>query len=120
MQNGETKKKSPLKSLEADLKIYHDPMKEVSDEMLDAMLTKHPIFIAHQHEVKLGEMILDHRELGTQWTIQVSTLEEFIEKKVILPEKREFFEGSYKDPRKYMCLFVVVPEGANFVFYPFK
>ena len=120
MQNGDIKKKSPLKSLEADLKAYHDPIKEVADEMLDAMLTKYPIFVAHQHEVKLGEMLLDHLELGTSWTIQVSTLEEFLEKKVILPEKREFFEEHFKDPRKYMCLFVIVPEGANFVFYPYK
>ncbi|TCS90442.1 hypothetical protein EDD80_101643 [Anseongella ginsenosidimutans] len=117
---GTGKKASPLKSLEADLELYHDPIKEVSDEMLDAMLTRYPIFVAHQHEVKLGEIILDHRELGTQWTIQAATLEEFIEKKVVLPERKDYFEKSYKDPRKYMCLFVIVPEGANFVFYPYK
>lgn len=102
------------------MKIYNDSIKEVSDEMLDAMLTRHPIFVAHQHEVKLGEVILDHRELGRQWTIHASTLEEFTEKKVVLPERRSFFEKNYKDPRKYMCLFVVVPEGANFVFHPYK
>ncbi|HEY9561729.1 MAG TPA: hypothetical protein VIR29_13185 [Anseongella sp.] len=118
---GEKKpQKSPLKSLEGDLKVYHDAIKEVSDDMLDAMLTQHPIFVAHQHEVNMGEVILDRRELGTQWTIHASTLEEFIEKKLVLPGKRAFFEKNFKDPRKFMCLFVVVPEGANFVFYPFR
>lgn len=114
------KKVSPLKSLEEDLKMYSDPIREVANDMLDAMLTRYPIFVAHQHEVKLGEIILDHRELGTQWTIQASMLEEFIEKKVILPDRKAYFEKQYKDPRKFMCLFVIVPEGANFVFYPFK
>lgn len=36
----EQKKGSPLKSLEEDLKMYNDPIREVSDEMLDAMLTR--------------------------------------------------------------------------------
>src|SRR3546814_19545533 len=86
---GEKKpQKSPLKSLEGDLKVYHDAIKEVSDDMLDAMLTQHPIFVAHQHEVNMGEVILDRRELGTQWTIHASTLEEFIEKKLVRSEER--------------------------------
>lgn len=113
-------KESPLKSLKKDLKFYNESIKEIADEMLDAMITKYPIFIAHQHEVSVGQVILDHTELGTQWTIHASTLEELVENKLILPERREPFEESFKDPREYMCLLVIVPEGANFVFYPYK
>lgn len=114
------KKESPLKSLKVDLNFYKDAIKEVAIEIMAEGLSQYPIFVAHQHKVSLGEIILDRNELGTQWTIQASTLEEFIEKGVILKEKKELFIKNYKKPEDHMCLFVVVPEGANFVFYPYK
>ncbi|MEH6304649.1 hypothetical protein RYH73_03280 [Olivibacter sp. CPCC 100613] len=114
------KKDSPLKSLRVDLNFYKDSIKEVAIEIMAEGLSQYPIFIAHQHEVSLGELILDRNELGTQWTIQASTLEEFIEKGVILEARKEHFIKNYKRPEDFMCLFVIVPEGANFVFYPYK
>ena len=110
---------SPLKSLEADLKLYSDSIKEVAAEILSEGLSEYPIFVAHQHEVSLGELILDKNELNTAWSIQASMLEEFIQKGVIHREKQERFIKQYKNPNEFMCLFVIVPEGANFVFYPY-
>ena len=78
-----------------------------------------PIFIAHQHEVSLGEPILDKDELNTNWTIHASTLEEFIERGIIHPDKKDRFIREFKNAHHFMCLFVIVPEGANFVFYPY-
>lgn len=114
------KKESPLKSLRTDLDFYTDSIKEVAVEIMAEGLSQYPIFVAHQHTVSLGEIILDRDELGTQWTIQASTLEEFIEKGVVHRERKEAFIKNYKKPEDYMCLFVIVPEGANFVFYPYK
>jgi len=114
------KKDSPLKSLERDLKFYSDSIKEVSVEIMAEGLSAYPIFVAHQHEVKLGEIILDRAELNTSWTVQASMLEEFVEKGIVLPEKKDRFIKYYKDPDQFMCLFVVVEEGANFVFFPYQ
>jgi len=69
--------------------------------------------------LKLGELILDRNDLNTEWSIHASTLEEFTDKGVIKPVLKDRFVKSYKDPYEYMCLFVVVPEGANFVYYPY-
>jgi len=115
----EKPKESPLKSLETDLLFYEDPIREVSKDIRKSGLSKFPIFVAHQHEAQIGELILSHEDLGTSWTIHASTLEEFLEKKLILKDKQEFFEINYKDPNKFICLFVMVPEGANFVFFPY-
>ena len=115
----EKKNESPLKSLETELILYSDSIKEVAEDII-ADLSKYPIFIAHQHEAKIGELIIDKEELATEWNIHASTLEEFIERGVINSEKQEFFKQNYKDPNLYICVFVMVPEGANFVFYPFK
>ncbi|WP_026896878.1 hypothetical protein [Daejeonella oryzae] len=114
------KQENPLQSLEADLKMYSDSIKEVSLEIMVEGLSSYPLFVAHQHEVKLGEPILDRNELNTGWSIHASTIEEFVEKGIIHPDKKEKFIKQYKNARDFMCLFVIVPEGANFVFYPYQ
>lgn len=118
--NDGTTKSSPLKSLKVDLDFYSESIKEISTEMIAEGYTLYPVFIAHQHEVSLGELILDKSELGTNWSINASSIEEFVEKGVIQEDRRDYFEKNFKKAAHFMCLFVVVPEGANFVFYPFK
>ncbi|KHJ39003.1 hypothetical protein PBAC_08680 [Pedobacter glucosidilyticus] len=110
---------SPLLSLKKDLANYKDAIREVAIEIMVEGLSAHPIFIAHQHEVHIGEVILDRVELATDWTIQASTLEEFIERGIIQETKKDAFLSSYKNADDYACVFVVVPEGANFVYYPY-
>lgn len=119
-ENQDKKKVSPLKSLKVDLDFYKDSIKEVSNELMSEKYTQFPIFVAHQHEVSVGEIILDRMELGTEWTVQASSLEEFLEVGIVKEDKKDKFIQKFKDPTEHMCLFVVVPEGANFVFYPYK
>nr|WP_199078386.1 hypothetical protein [Pedobacter sp. ASV19] len=114
------KKQSPLVSLEKDLEFYAESIKEVAVEIMVEGISAHPIFIAHQHSVSIGELILNREELNTNWTIQASTLEEFVQKGIIQPDRKELFLKSYKKPEDYMCVFVIVPEGANFIYYPYK
>lgn len=120
-RNGEQPKgKSPLVSLEKDLKFFNESIREVALEIMVEGLSNYPIFIAHQHEIALGEMILDRFDLNTEWSIHASTLEEFVEKGVIKEILKERFINSYKNPNEYMCVFVIVPEGANFVYFPYE
>jgi len=118
--NKEEKKDSPLLSLKNDLKLYSDSLHEVAVEIMVEGLSRYPIFIAHQHEVKLGEPILDRYDLNTEWSIHASTMEEFIERGIIKKELEQRFIKSYKNPDDFMCVFVIVPEGANFVYYPYE
>ncbi len=117
--NENKKNESPLKSLETDLVLYSDSIKEIAEEIIEN-LSKYPIFIAHQHEARIGELIIDKDELSTEWSIHASTIDEFIERGIITAEKEDFFKQNYKDPNRYICVFVMVPEGANFVFFPYK
>jgi hypothetical protein len=113
------KKESPLVSLEKDLELYADSIKEVAIDIMMEGISSNPIFIAHQHVVSIGELILNRDDLNTNLTIQASTLEEFVEKGIINPERKTLFLKSYKKPEDYMCVFVIVPEGANFIYYPY-
>jgi hypothetical protein len=114
------KNESPLVSLEKDLELYSDSIKEVAIDIMMEGISTHPIFIAHQHVVSIGELILNRDDLNTNWSIQASTLEEFVEKGVINREKKPLFLKSYKKPEDFMCVFVIVPEGANFIYYPYQ
>jgi hypothetical protein len=118
--NNDKKKVSPLQSLETDLRLYSESIREIAVEIMVEGLTSHPIFVAHQHEIALGEMILNKDDLNTEWTIHASTLEEFVEKGIIKKELKQRFTDNYKNPHEFMCVFVVVPEGANFVYFPYS
>jgi len=118
--DGQPKKESPLKSLKADLDFYAESIKEIAVEIMAEGLSAYPIFIAHQHEVTIGELILDKNELGTDWSIHAATLEEFVERGIIKEDRKAHFIKQYKKPEDFMCIFAIVPEGANFVFYPYK
>lgn len=118
-ENNGKDKESPLLSLEVDLKLFNESIREVAVEIMVEGLSKYPIFIAHQHEVALGEMILDKDDINSDWSINASTLEEFIERGIIKKELKQRFIDTYKKPEDFMCVFVIVPEGANFVFFPY-
>jgi hypothetical protein len=118
-ENEGPKKESPLVSLEADLKFFNESIREVANEIMVEGLSNYPIFIAHQHELNLGELILDRHDLHTGWSIHASTMEEFLEKGIIKEILKDRFIKAYKNPYEFMCVFVVVPEGANFVYYPY-
>lgn len=114
------KKVSPLVSLEKDLELYTESIKEISSEIIAEGISQYPVFVAHQHTVSIGELILNKDELNTNWSVQASTFEEFVEKGIIKPELKELFLKNYKNANDYMCVFVIVPEGANFIYYPYS
>lgn len=118
-QGGEQKKDSPLASLGVDLRLYSESLREVAVEIMVEGISQYPIFAAHQHELLLGELLLDKDELNTEWSIHASTLEEFEERGIVKPVLRQRFIDIYKNPHDFMCVFVIVPEGANFVFFPY-
>ena len=64
---GKQEGKSGLVSLEPDLKLFNESIREVAIEIMVEGLSSYPIFIAHQHDLKLGELILDRHDLNTEW-----------------------------------------------------
>lgn len=112
--------KTYLNSLRLDLNLFKDSIKEVSDDIINEGYSKYPIFIAHQAEVKLGEVILDREELGINFTIQASTIEEFVNRNIIKPNNLEKFKSAFKDPKKFCCIFLITEYGGQFIFVPFE
>lgn len=109
-----------LNTLKLDLNLYQESIKEVSEDIIREGFSKYPVFVAHQEEVKLGEIILDKDELDANFTIQASTLEELVEKGIILKKNVDKFKTAYKDPAQHCCIFLITREGAQFVFVPYE
>ena len=109
-----------LDTLEQDLRYYNDAVKEVANEILNNNLSEHPVFIAHELPINIGEMILDKDDFKRSWSISASTLEELVEANVIEEDKKEEFKKVFKDPRKHICVFLISEKGGNFIFYPYQ
>ena len=75
--DGQPKKDTPLKSLKVDLDFYSESIKEIAVEIMAEGLSAYPIFVAHQHEVSIGELILKNlRAQGLETPLQQKRLVE--------------------------------------------
>jgi hypothetical protein len=108
-----------LQELNQNLNIYKESIREISEEIIDNQISKYPIFIASREETNLGKQIIDKEELALEWSINASTLEEFVRRKIVLENKLEAFKKSYKDPRKFLCVFALLTENAGFIYLPY-
>jgi hypothetical protein len=109
-----------IASLNVDLKIYDEMIKEVSSDMIAGGFTKFPIFIATEQEIKMGELILEKDEHAASFSIYATTLEEMVHQKIILENKKEEFVNVYKDANKFMCVMLLTTTIASYVFIPYK
>lgn len=109
-----------LQQLRAELILMKESIKETANDIIKENYSQYPIFIAHQTEVEIGEVILDKADMATNWSVSASTLEEFVEKGVIEKEKEEYFKEHYKNPKEYICMFVIYNTDAHFVFIPYQ
>ena len=108
-----------LQELNQNLNIYKESIREISEEIIDNQISKYPIFIASREETNLGKQIIDKEELALEWSINASTLEEFVRRKIVLENKLEAFKKSYKDPKKFLCVFALLAENAGFIYLPY-
>ena len=108
-----------LQELNQNLNIYKESIREISEEIIDNQVSKYPVFIASREETNLGKQIIDKEELALEWSINASTLEEFIRRKIVLENKLDAFKKSYKDPRKFLCVFALLTENAGFIYLPY-
>ena len=104
--------------LQEELKLYRKAMNEALAIIQDKGVTDYPIFIAHQDTFEAGIPIINRYHVKGNWNINVSSLEEFVQKKLIVSHKIKAFKLSYKPVEDYICFFVLSELGAQFIFLP--
>ena len=105
-------------TLEKDIKPYNHILNQAADAVLDQDVSSYPIFIFAQESIEIGLLLIERDNDKHKWEIHASTLEELVTKKIIEGSRVDNFRSIYKDPREYLCLFVLSTIGATFVFLP--
>ncbi len=104
----------------AQLEKEFSPMKAIlgqaADTILNENVSNYPIFVAHKQHLEIGIPLLSDEDKNQEWSVNASTLEEFVAKKIVLPEKIDEFKKIYKPVGEYVCLFVLSELGATFIF----
>ncbi len=104
--------------LNVQLKPYLNMMSKASDSIMVNDVSSYPIFVIHQSSLDIGLPLIDRETLGGKWSIHASTVEEFTTKQLIQSDKVDTFLQVFKDPSRFLCLFVVEEKSANFIFLP--
>ena len=102
--------------LESELESYKPVMAKAADSILNEQISKYPIMVIHQEEIQIGINLVDRKKVEGNWSVNLSTLEEFVSKGLIESHKIDSFRTIYKDKKKFICLFVLSELGAQFVF----
>lgn len=110
------------KSLQDDLDICRDYIRQIALGMVKGNVTKYPIFVAirGENDIDVGLPIVNRADFDISWNFNASHLEEFVSKGLVLKEKAQDFIKVYKNPAEFMCVFVAEEETASFVFLPYS
>ncbi len=104
--------------LEQDLRRYSKVLKQAKEVMLDQDITLYPIFILHQQQLEMGVSVLEAGDQTGKWSVQASSLEEFVVKNIINEDKIPEFRKVYLSHDHHICIFVLSDLGAQFIFFP--
>lgn len=116
----EMKEAEKLLVIENEMKGYNKLLSAATDKVLGSKVSAYPIFVVAKQPISLGIQLIDRKVASTNWSINVSSLEEFVTAQLIFENKTEEFKRTYKDPKQFICLFVLSDLGAQFMFVPRK
>jgi hypothetical protein len=106
---------NPFLKLENELRPFFPLMGKAADTILDSGISSYPVFICAQQEIAIGVTLLSSPD---SWIINATTLEELVTKQIVTQENIPNFRSVYKDPATFLCIFVVLDTGSNFIFVP--
>ena len=117
MQNDPELNGKYLGTITKDFLIVADTLKEAAYQVKKRGFSEYPIFPISQVDIPIGQLLIGRSELATAWNYNISYLDEFVQRKLVVePEK---FIEAYKNPDEFCCLFVVDEEFTNFIFLPY-
>lgn len=99
-----------------ELLHYRQLMQEAFDGVLNENVSLYPVFIFHQQEVTVGIPIADRHQIVGEWSVNISTLEEFYIKGIVKMEQVEEIKLKINGlPPQYCCL-VLTADHSRFIF----
>jgi hypothetical protein len=109
-----------LTTLESQLNEINEMLKEVSDDIIQGGFSEYPIFVAHQEDAKIGELIIDRSEFDFPFSINATVMERLIELNILTDDRKDQFIKAFGDTSKNMCILWLFGQHSQFIFMPFK
>lgn len=104
--------------IEQKLQAWVPALSQAADTIMVQDVSRYPIFVVADELVEVG-IAMAEPDGDSPWHIRASTLEEFVARNLVENEKLEKFREVYKDPRSFICVFIVMTQvGATFAFLP--
>ena len=72
-----------------------------------------------ESDFDLGLPLITRNDFDITWNFSASHLEEFVSKGIVNKDKVDDFIKAYRDPGKFMCVFVAEEDAMSFVFMPY-
>jgi hypothetical protein len=106
-----------LGTISRDFVKVADNLKEASYQIRKRGFSDYPVFPVCKTPQPIGQLLIDQKEMQTEWNYYAAYLDEFVQRGIL--EDETDFKDAYKDPEEFCCLFVVDKEFTNFVFIPY-
>ena len=108
-------------TLHDDLDVCRDSIRQIALGMIKGSVSKYPVFIATrgENDIDMGLPVVSRSDFDITWNFNASHLEEFVSKGLVNKDKVADFIKTYRDPEKFMCVFVAEEGAMSFVFMPY-
>ena len=105
-----------LEHFSAEISHYRKMMLEAFEGVLNEGVSLYPVFVFHQQEVTVGIPIVSRERISGDWSVNISTLEEFYIKGLVKMDQVEEIKQRINGmPQQYCCLVLAEGKG-GFVF----
>jgi hypothetical protein len=95
------------------LHFYLELMKEAFEGVINEDVSRYPVFIFHQQEMSVGLPIYERDQNNGEWSVNISTLEEFYIKGIVTIEQVEEIKAKIiGQPPQYCCMVLYEGKGS--------
>lgn len=95
------------------LHFYLELMKEAFEGVINEDVSRYPVFIFHQQEMSVGLPIYDRGDHNGEWSVNISTLEEFYIKGIVTIEQVEEIKAKIiGQPPQFCCMVLYEGKGS--------
>lgn len=114
--NGENGNLNPYELLHEKLSAWLPILSDAADRIINQGISDYPVFVISNDDLEIGIEMSKASEETLK--IKASTLEEFVARRLISPEKVEDFKAAYKAPDVYICISIIASDKSEIIFLP--
>ncbi|MDQ3018166.1 MAG: hypothetical protein M3R25_15750 [Bacteroidota bacterium] len=102
----------------SQIEHYDKLMAVAFESVINEGISKYPVFIFHQQDVTVGIQIAVRHDVAGDWSVNISTLEEFYIKGLVMIEQVDEIKAKISGTPQVYCCLVISGEQGSLIFLP--